>query len=489
MEHVAPSLKKQLATTLTIALALLTLAFNFGVFQIVKRVDLKEFDADLSKELRTVAAMTTVEELEPLEIELELHDFNPIEFQPNENAKYYQLWDHQKHTFLKSRSLEEFSLENLADDTDNIVIRDATLPDGRKGRMASMSVIVGPQDEEDPDEDEIAILKAYQPGPKYRMYFSIAVSREGLNHALKLELALALLTGLILILGAVTIVRWLTNRCFQKFEALVHQMEGINYSSLSTRLDETELPRELLPFATQFNSLLGRLQRGVDREQRFATNISHELRTPISELRLLTEVGKRECDRGQIEDVATYFDDATELTIKMDRLIETVSAFNRLASGREEPVIETFHLAPAMTKACDAHKAKAQRREITVTLAVPEDAVAQSDRSLVSAILGNLIGNAVSHSPIGSTVSVNARREDSRYIIDFENPNTELKSDDLSKLAEPFWQKDSARSDEEHFGMGVALVESYCRLLDITCEFSLPTANVFRVTVGIPLAP
>ncbi|MGK0186055.1 MAG: signal transduction histidine kinase [Verrucomicrobiales bacterium] len=487
MDRHPPSLKNRLIVTLTVALALLAVAVNFAVFQFIHHLDLEEFDSELKKQIDMIATMTTVEELDPIEIEMELDEFDPPDFQPSSDAKYYQIWDHQNKVFMRSRSLGESDIPNLAAELGKPVFDDIELPDGRAGRMVSMAMIAKPQTNA-VRPDEIALLEKYRPGPEFHLALSLASSREELNRVLGIEMALSVLTAVILIGGAVGIVHLLINRSFRKFEQLAGEMRNIDYATLSTRLPEDGLPREFLPFATQFNNLLARLQGGVERENRFVTNISHELRTPVSELRLLTEVGQRECDRGEMVDVANYFKDATELTIKMDRLIETVSAFNHLASGREKPVIEAFHLSPILDKACAAHSRKATERELKIVATLIPDTIVKSDKSLVSAILSNLIGNATSHAPIGSTIYVSVSSVDSIYRVEIENPNTELELDDLGKLGEPFWQKDSARSGDEHFGMGIALVESYCQLIGISCAFSLPKSNLFRACIEIQAA-
>src|SRR5262249_15739249 len=118
----------------------------------------------------------------------------------------------------------------------------------------------------------------------------VGMDRSSLDATLRiiglgLLVAAALVTG-----GAVVAVRSSIATALAPLDALSSRVGQIGEDSLSTRLQEPDLPAELLPIQSRLNALLARLDEAFAREQRFTAAAAHELRTPVAELRSLLEV-------------------------------------------------------------------------------------------------------------------------------------------------------------------------------------------------------
>ena len=106
------------------------------------------------------------------------------------------------------------------------------------------------------------------------------------------------------------VCRWPASRSvalrvgLRSLDRLNHQVRALDVTSLGTRVDVEKPPEEIAVVVEQVNALLARLEAGFKRERRLSSDIAHELKTPIAELRSLCEVGARwPGDRAVVRDV------------------------------------------------------------------------------------------------------------------------------------------------------------------------------------------
>lgn len=462
-----PSLRRQLALALAGCLTLLCLSANLAFYHYVRELSIEEFDQALQKDLDTIVAMTSVHE-GGNRIDLQIHNHDHPEYQDHEEAKYYHISHGDGRCHLRSRSLDEESLPVLSESHNEVVVQDLVLPDGRRGRVISTR----------------SHLQEHNADASHSLHFALAISRESLDRILEMQRWLAIAIGTLLIGASIAIALALTKRSFKKVDDFSQHLHKIDFDSLGNRLPEEGLPIELAPLATRFNEALSRLDRGAKREIRFNANVAHELRTPVAELRAIAEVGLQECEAGDMENPSSYFEDAAELASRMGRLVDTLSSLNRSGLGRENMVIAKVDFVKLVRRAWKAHARKAQRRDLAVTFDLPAKWRIETDASLGSAMVTNLMSNAVSHTPKGGEITFQLVPERRQFVI--SNTNPDLTEGDLAFLVEPFWQKDASRSDSSHFGIGMALVDAYARLLRIDYEPSLPQPNLYAFTLTFP---
>ncbi len=461
----SPSLRRQLALALAGCLTLLCLAANLGFYFYVKRLAIEEFDEALQKDLETIMQMTTIHD-DGQRIDLHIHNHDHPEFRDDhDEAKYYHISHADGRCHLRSRSLQQETLPVLAEAHEQLVVQDVRLPDGRQGRVIST----------------LSHMQETNADQRHTIHFALAISRESLDRILIMQRWCAVGIGAVLILASILIAMHLTKRSFSRVDEFSRYLREIDFDSLGRRLPIEGLPMELAPLARRFNEALDRLDQGAQREIRFNANVAHELRTPVAELRAIADVGLQECQDGPLEDPHSYFEDASELAARMSRLVDTISSLNRSDLGREKLTLATFDLVPVVKAAWETQAPKGEARELKTTLNLPDSWLVETDGAILRAIFTNLMGNAVSHTPKGGEVVIHLDPESRTLSI--ANTERELREEDLEHLAEPFWQKDASRSDRAHFGIGMALVDAYTRLLGIDYHLCLQAPERFVVTL------
>jgi signal transduction histidine kinase len=111
----------------------------------------------------------------------------------------------------------------------------------------------------------------------------------------------------------------------------------------------------------------------------------------------------------------------------------------------------------------------------------------QTDQVMFTAVLRNLLNNAIEHSPPDGEVRIETQRSAGGIELTIGNSTDgKLEPADLPHLFEAFWRKDSARTNGLHAGLGLALVAGYCRSLGFSINAALPSENWFEMRLTIP---
>lgn len=487
------SIRRQMIVTLLICLSVLFAAASSALYLYARSALLAQFDDSLTTKLVSFAGMAEVEEKGGMvAIELDFHDFPLPEYQPGRDCEYYEVWHGEGPVLARSSSLEGGDLSRFEGGGEGPVVEDTVLPDGRQGRAAAFWF--HPKGEKEAEPGEGGDERAEQ-----MLYMVIARSRENLDSDLLTLLGGFAVMGLLLGIGMVFTVRWLVGRNLDPLDSIAREISRIESTDLSHRFATERLPRELAPISMRFNELMGRIESAFSRERRFHADIAHELRTPLAELRTLAEVALQSSpESGSAAEspgpdceppgatFKTYFRDVLDIARQMEKMVTTLLALVRCEVERQEVKLEPVELAGLIRSLCASHQRDATGREISFTLQLPGSGESLSDRTLLAAIMNNLFSNAVSHTPDGGSILCELSEMENGFLFSLQNTSDRLAPEDLEHLLEPFWQKDSSRTDGKRNGLGLSLVAAYADLLGLKIELSLKEPDLFAVTFRLP---
>ena len=473
------SIRSELTYKLLLGSYLLLIVALSWLFFHLRNSFTRQFD-----ENQRLSAMAVADEFEFLGTHFEFDPGPELgqRFQPGENPEYFQFWLQDGLSLLRSASLRDRDLPgaDLAQEDGDAF--DLLLPDDGMGRAIALRFVP-----ETDDEDFTGEVEADREAAVILVY---AASRERLDATLRsLLLALSSL-GLLLPAGTTLLVRSVVRRSLAPMDRLAAEIQDIEPNQLDRRLTLSNLPVEITPLVARLNQLMQRVQSTMARERRFTDNVSHELRTPLAELRLLTEVGLSEMtfresklrlassngnsngSDGELP-VPRILTDARNVGLRMERMVVALLALSRSEAGTQPLAPEWVDLPTLIREVYQSYFEKARLRLLEGRFLFPRTASIYVDRTILTAILSNLLSNAVSHAPEGSWFECSVEVNEDRAVVRFRNPSNEITSDDLDRLWEPFWRR--TRSQEnEHCGLGLSLVRSYAEILqaDVAAELS-----------------
>ncbi|MFO1352725.1 MAG: ATP-binding protein [Gammaproteobacteria bacterium] len=464
------SIRRRITAWLLVGIGLVLLTMALLLKAILDRRMQSEYDQTLLAKANVLATITTQEDKG---VEFDFTDAFMPEFEASQNPEYFQLWGGHDVVLARSSSLAERDLPRFAEWTEGARIADLTLPDGRAGRRVEVDFL--------PRLDEEVTPGSLEPE---RVVLVVAREREQLDARLW-TLHWILLGTVALVMGLIVlIVRIAVGVGLRPLDEIRTQLAGLGADSLHSRLRPRQRIEELAAMIDQFNALLDRLEVAFQRERQFSSDVAHELRTPLAELRSLAEVGGRwPEDKAMVEG---FFQDILAATEQLERIVVNLLMLARCEEGREAIDSAELDLAASSASAWRRVLGQAQAKRLTFHYEGPPSVIVRSARDAFDLILNNLFTNAVAYSPDGDSIRCTVRNGDGSLQLSIANRAEHLTQEDLPKLFDRFWRKDPARTGGQHAGLGLPLVKAYAKLLGLTVSVALEPGQIFRITLTGP---
>ena len=265
-------------------------------------------------------------------------------------------------------------------------------------------------------------------------------------------LRLSALIGVVVLVLSVILSRALTRKIGRLLTAIRKVREGA-YSH------RAEIPGrdEIAQIGQEFNSLTDRLQTTENARRRFVSDASHELKTPLAAIRLLTD-SILQTDNIDPATTREFVADIGAEAERLSRITEDLLRLTRLDSGVLEPAA-AVEVLPVLEQTMRMMSLVAQEKGVELTYTAAGDCTVLGTRDEIYQIIYNLTDNAVKYSPVGSTVQVSLRGTAEGVELTVADNGTGIPEEDLPRIFQRFYRVDKARSREAGgTGLGLSIV-------------------------------
>jgi two-component system heavy metal sensor histidine kinase CusS len=209
--------------------------------------------------------------------------------------------------------------------------------------------------------------------------------------------------------------------------------------------------------------MLDRLAESFERLTRFSSEIAHELRTPINNLRGEVEVAfaKPRSAEEYREALGSALEECDRLARMIDGLLFLARAEHPTAQTSRDPLDLTAEME--MVRAF--YDAAAAEAGIQLRVSFADRLMARLDRALFQRALGNLVANALAHTPRGGTVTLSARADARGVAVEVADSGCGIDAAHLPFLFDRFYRVDRSRSSATgNVGLGLAIVKGIVEL-------------------------
>jgi len=190
----------------------------------------------------------------------------------------------------------------------------------------------------------------------------------------------------------------------------------------------------------------------------FVANISHELKTPIGALSILSEAVLGAAD--DPEAIAKFAARMQTESKRLSDLVQEIINLSRLQDGDPLKNAQDIELRDVIQEGIDQSQMRADSRNIEVILSVQNDCSIKGDRSQVLMAISNLIENAINYSPEKTRVAITLRSQNGLVEISVTDQGIGIPEKDLERIFERFYRVDSARSRlTGGTGLGLSIVK------------------------------
>jgi two-component system sensor histidine kinase GlrK len=249
-------------------------------------------------------------------------------------------------------------------------------------------------------------------------------------------------------------------------------------------------PHDLERLGKQLEWLRLRLLEVAQERNRFLRHMSHELKTPLANIRegteLLMDGAVGELDSGQREVAAILRDNG----IKLQRMIENLLSFSAWQTTSIGLDTSEFRLRPVVKQVLENQQLTLLSQRVRLDVQV-EDVTLVADRGKIRLILENLVSNAVKYSPKGGTIHIKAATVSGSILIDVADNGPGIPKEDRDHVFEAFYTGRAAKSTAvKGTGIGLSVVLEFVAAHGGTVEImdgEYPGAH-FRIRLPINLA-
>lgn len=267
--------------------------------------------------------------------------------------------------------------------------------------------------------------------------------------ALRAVLPAALLAPLLMMA-----VGWLINRSLAPVERMRRQVARRPADDLSP-LADAGLPEEVQPLVHELNGLFGRVRQAFSKQQQFVADAAHELRSPLTALKLQAQALRRSGDEASRDAAVARLNDGIE------RAIQLVSQLLVLAREEGEHAIaqtQRVDLQDLARLAASDVLPQAQARGIDLGLETSGSVWVQGQQEALQILLRNLLDNAVKYSPDGGRVDISLAEKQGRACIVVEDSGPGIPEAERERVFDRFYRVPGATTTGS--GLGLAIVQT-----------------------------
>jgi two-component system heavy metal sensor histidine kinase CusS len=259
----------------------------------------------------------------------------------------------------------------------------------------------------------------------------------------------------------------------------------IRSSTLDERLRSDGLPAELSTLAITFNGMMDRLEQSFERLSRFSADIAHELRTPLNNLRGEAEVALRKAR--SVDEYQEVLASSLEEYERLARIIDSLLFIARSEDPEAQIVTEPVDLGKELEKTKDFYEPAAAEKGVHLVVEADRNISASIDRTLLQRAVGNLVSNALTHTPPGGYVKIRAILNGASVRVEISDTGFGIAEQHLPHVFDRFYQVDSSRAKKDgHVGLGLAIVKAIATVHRGSVEISSRPGEGTQVAMTLP---
>ncbi len=237
----------------------------------------------------------------------------------------------------------------------------------------------------------------------------------------------------------------------ERFTRIIRGMEGDTPDKHVPVMGKDEVAE----LGVAFNSLIDKLEEMEEKRRLFVSNASHELKTPLSSIKLLSDsiLSMNELDE---ESVREFMGDINGEIDRLTKIIDRLLSLTKLDVGDDQLDLKVTDLNEMADRIVKSLLPVSEDKNVTLSNATNKEALAMVDREKFWQVVYNITDNAIKYTPSGGTVTVYVFNDGEFCRIEIVDTGIGIPEDDINKIFDRFYRVDKARARESG-GTGLGL--------------------------------
>jgi signal transduction histidine kinase len=293
-------------------------------------------------------------------------------------------------------------------------------------------------------------------------------------------------------IAVIVIAAGMVGGALAAFRALrpVHQLTATVRSIIDTDEFKARVPSrgtgdEIDELVQCFNEMIGKIELLIAGMRDSLDNAAHDLRTPMTRLRnIASKAIEKNYDQAASHEA---LGDCLEESERVMTMLQTLMDIAEAETGVMKLDIQPVNVARLAGQVLELYEYVAEEREIEVAMNVPDWLEVSGDLSRLQRALGNLMDNAIKHTPEGGRVAVSAARVNGAVVIDVTDNGVGIPHGELRRIWDRLYRVDKSRS-QRGLGLGLSFVKAIVEAHGGSVGVSSEVDKGSRFTMELPLA-
>ena len=286
----------------------------------------------------------------------------------------------------------------------------------------------------------------------------------------------------ITILVSLWLARWISTPIWR----LTLAAEAVAAGDLDQQVPSATGPEEVRRLAQTFNRMAERVKNLLDRQRAFTANAAHELRSPLTGLRLRLDVLQKHAQE-EPQLVRTYLPQMEQEIAYLQRLVEHLLTLAGLDEGQSLP-LTPIDLAPLCYEVAEAAGLLAREANLIINVEVPTHLpLVAANAEAMRMVVRNLLDNAIRNTPAGGEVTLQASGAKNTVVLTVADTGHGIAAEHLSHIFERFYRVESGRTRPARgAGLGLTLVRSLVEAFGGQVSVDSQIERGTRFTIALP---
>jgi len=282
-------------------------------------------------------------------------------------------------------------------------------------------------------------------------------------------------------LGSFILGYVLVGKAFKPLTKLSRTLENVNLNKLDTKLRAEGNPYDdLVVLIKKFNEMLDRLNVMAQRQKDFVSNVSHELKTPLTRSISTLEVISLKNPEMR-EKLGGLKEDLFEISSLISEILE-LSGMDPKNPKKKDRI----DLKSVIAEVLEKFKKEIKAKGIEVETNIASGTLVYFPTSYAKIIFSNIISNAIKYNVNYGKIAVLASSKDDYAEVVFENQSASFEKKEKMQIFKRFFRGESTKNREKGYGIGLSLIRDICDLYGVKIGFEMDDGKSMKVSFLFP---
>jgi signal transduction histidine kinase len=293
----------------------------------------------------------------------------------------------------------------------------------------------------------------------------ILIAKNNFDDNMESFISILIFLEVLLLILFIFLANNILNKILNPIKQINKTVREININNLNSHINFSNNGEEIDELVDNFNNMIEKLKNGIERIEKFNSDVSHELKTPLTVIDMSIELAlKKE------RNIEYYKNTLKTLQTEIQKIETIINELLLITKYDKYSVKKTFSICDfnsILLDVIEKYASTAQRKNINIELLKFEKIEKETNCFLIKTIFKNIIDNAVKYTPSGKNIYISLYLKNKKVYFVVKDEGVGIPGDKMDKITERFYRADESRNKKiEGYGLGLSIVKNFLNLID-----------------------